>query len=143
MPWGWFQAHSTIRLPARGEIHLSNADHRPLSSTSPVIIEKADGTFYAALGGSGGSRIFGAVAQVMTHLERGLNVSAAVEAPRFHDQIFPRNVSLETGFDRSLIKDLQSKGHKVVEFDINLGIAEGRPPLLRELTSSPSYCQRL
>lgn len=91
-----------------------------------MIIEKADGSFHAALGGSGGSRIFGAVAQVLVHLERGMNVSAAVEAPRLHDQIFPQNVSLETGFDRSLVKELQDKGHTVVEFDINLGIAEGK-----------------
>jgi len=37
---------------------------RPLSSTSPSIIEHEDGSFWLAVGGSGGSRIFGAVAQV-------------------------------------------------------------------------------
>lgn len=37
---------------------------RPLSSTSPSIIENEDGSFWLAIGGSGGSRIFGAVAQV-------------------------------------------------------------------------------
>lgn len=34
---------------------------RPVSSTVPSIIENPDGSFYAAIGGSGGSRIFGSV----------------------------------------------------------------------------------
>ncbi len=38
---------------------------RPLSSTTPTIIENADGSFYLSIGGSGGSRIFPAVFQVL------------------------------------------------------------------------------
>lgn len=70
---------------------------RPLSSTSATIIERSDGTLYTAIGGSGGSRIFGAVAQVLMNMEWGMDVMSAIEAPRLHDQLFPASVTLETG----------------------------------------------
>jgi gamma-glutamyltranspeptidase/glutathione hydrolase/leukotriene-C4 hydrolase len=70
---------------------------RPLSSTAATIVEYPDGTLYTALGGSGGSRIFGAVAQVFLNLEWGMDVGQAVEAPRLHDQLFPAMVTAETG----------------------------------------------
>jgi gamma-glutamyltranspeptidase / glutathione hydrolase / leukotriene-C4 hydrolase len=73
------------------------ANKRPLSSTAATIVEYADGSLYTALGGSGGSRIFGAVAQVLLNMEWGMDVSAAVEEPRLHDQLYPAMVTLETG----------------------------------------------
>lgn len=73
------------------------AGKRPLSSTSPMIAEYEDGSFYAAMGGSGGSRIFGAVAQSFLNLEWGMDISEAIEAPRVHDQLFPPTVTIESG----------------------------------------------
>jgi gamma-glutamyltranspeptidase/glutathione hydrolase/leukotriene-C4 hydrolase len=70
---------------------------RPLSSTAATIVERPDGSLYTALGGSGGSRIFGAVAQVLLNLEWGMDVSEAIEAPRLHDQLYPAMVTVETG----------------------------------------------
>jgi len=70
---------------------------RPLSSTAASIVEYADGTLYTAIGGSGGSRIFGAVAQVLFNMDWGMDVMNAIEAPRLHDQLFPATVTLETG----------------------------------------------
>lgn len=67
---------------------------RPLSSTSPAIIDDAEGNFWLALGGSGGSRIFGAVAQVLLNLDWGYDLSHAIEEPRVHDQLLPAYVSL-------------------------------------------------
>ncbi|KAJ9096809.1 hypothetical protein QFC21_005080 [Naganishia friedmannii] len=69
---------------------------RPLSSTAATIVERPDGSLYTALGGSGGSRIFGAVAQVLLNLEWGMDVSEAIEAPRLHDQLYPAIVTVET-----------------------------------------------
>lgn len=66
-------------------------------STAATIVERPDGSLYIALGGSGGSRIFGAVAQVLLNVEWGMDISAAVEAPRLHDQLFPAMVTIESG----------------------------------------------
>lgn len=66
---------------------------RPLSSTSATIIDDADGEFWLSMGGSGGSRIFGAVAQVLLNLDWGYDLSHAIEEPRVHDQLLPETVS--------------------------------------------------
>jgi gamma-glutamyltranspeptidase/glutathione hydrolase/leukotriene-C4 hydrolase len=112
---------------------------RPLSSTAAAIVERPDGSLYTALGGSGGSRIFGAVAQVLLNLEWGMDVSAAIEAPRLHDQLYPALVTVETGqffplredlygkliratlgFEQEFADVLREKNHNVTYFDINL-----------------------
>ena len=67
---------------------------RPLSSTSATIIDDANGQFYLAIGGSGGSRIFGSVAQVILNLEWGYDLSHAIEEPRVHNQLLPAYVSI-------------------------------------------------
>jgi gamma-glutamyltranspeptidase/glutathione hydrolase/leukotriene-C4 hydrolase len=59
---------------------------RSLSSMTPVIIEDADGQFRMALGGAGGSRIFGSVFQTILHSFRGINISGSIEAGRVHDR---------------------------------------------------------
>ncbi|KAK4688922.1 hypothetical protein P7C73_g1180, partial [Tremellales sp. Uapishka_1] len=108
---------------------------RPLSSTAASILEYPNGTLYAVLGGSGGSRIFGAIAQVLINLESGMNLSEAIEAPRIHNQIIPATTTLEVGpegMDEVLVKSLRKKGHDVVPFDINLGIAEVQAIMLQD-----------
>jgi gamma-glutamyltranspeptidase/glutathione hydrolase/leukotriene-C4 hydrolase len=87
-----------------------------------------DGSLYAVLGGSGGSRIFPAIAQVILNLDCGLDISAAIERPRVHNQIVPAETTIEVGPegpDKKLMKGLRDRGHNVQEFDINLGVAEG------------------
>lgn len=111
---------------------MSRPDGRPLSSTAATIIMNEDHTLYAVLGGSGGSRIFPAVTQVILNLECGLDISAAIERPRVHNQIAPSETTIEVGpegSDKELVADLEAKGHIVQEFDINLGIAESESEL--------------
>lgn len=92
---------------------------RPLSSTAPTIIEHPDGSFYLALGGSGGSRIFGALVQTILNLDydagAGGNISGAVERPRVHDQLWPALVSIESGpeYEGEVTEYLKGKGHNV------------------------------
>lgn len=100
----------------------------PLSSTAPTIIENADGSLRAVLGGSGGSRIFPSIVQVIVNLECGDNLSEAIERPRIHDQVVPAVTTIEVGpegLDGELKADLESRGHVVGEFDINIGVSEG------------------
>ncbi|GAA5864975.1 hypothetical protein JCM8547_004257 [Rhodosporidiobolus lusitaniae] len=109
---------------------------RPLSSTSPIIMDhpissstsssssSAPSGAWLAIGGSGGSRIFGAVAQTLLNLDWGHDLSSAVEAPRVHHQLLPDYVSIESTFRPDLVAELEAKGHNVTLFDINVGIAE-------------------
>ena len=97
---------------------------RPLSSTAPTILEHPDGSFYLALGGSGGSKIFGSVAYVILGADAVLatalrddddwiDISKAVEAPRAHDQLFPLHVEMDSTFDQDSVDQLQARQHNV------------------------------
>lgn len=95
-------------LPA-SPYNYPEPNKRPLSSTSAMIMESdnaknddGDKEWIAAIGGSGGSRIFPSVAQVLLNLEWGMDVVTAVEEPRLHDQLFPAYVGAETGGYQSL-----------------------------------------
>lgn len=59
---------------------------RPLSSTAPTIITQEDGTFFLALGGSGGSMIFPSILQSILNVDWGMDIRAAIEAPRVRVQ---------------------------------------------------------
>lgn len=126
-----------------GVVNLPEPGKRPLSSISPVVVEHPTGDVMLALGGSGGSRIFPAVLQViLNHLDLNLDVSQSVERPRVHDQLYPMETSVESTFWEVGLEELRAKGHNVtsecwcidpnhfmsdmsyVAFDINMGVAE-------------------
>jgi gamma-glutamyltranspeptidase/glutathione hydrolase/leukotriene-C4 hydrolase len=86
---------------------------RPLSSTVPTIIEHPDGSFFVAIGGAGGSRIFGAVFQTLINLDLGLDVSQAVESGRLHDQLFPLSVFADSVVPPDILDALRVRGHNV------------------------------
>ncbi|KAJ3989135.1 gamma-glutamyltranspeptidase [Lentinula detonsa] len=92
---------------------------RPLSSTVPVIIENADGSFYISAGGAGGSLIFTAVLQVFLHLLQGMNLLDAVGHGRLHDQIYPPVTVADNIYPEDLLDALRERGHNVTVFDIN------------------------
>jgi gamma-glutamyltranspeptidase/glutathione hydrolase/leukotriene-C4 hydrolase len=100
---------------------------RPLSSTAPTVVHTPDGQIKAVLGGSGGSRIFPSVAQVLVNMACGDGLSAAIERPRLHDQVLPKLTTLEVGpdgVDNEWVAALEKRGHKIGQFDINVGAAE-------------------
>lgn len=84
---------------------------RPLSSIAPVVIEYPDGRLHLVAGGSGGSRIFGSVVQVILGIDWGLDIGAAIEQPRVHNQLFPQYTSIESTFSMNEILALAGKGH--------------------------------
>ncbi|KAK7692609.1 hypothetical protein QCA50_004241 [Cerrena zonata] len=92
---------------------------RPLSSTTPTIIENESGDFYLAIGGSGGSRIFPAVFQTILNLDWGQDVSTAIEYGRLHDQLYPEFVDIDDVYPSEVVADLRGRGHKVQINDIN------------------------
>src|SRR6266702_1205032 len=97
------------------EANLPGPGKRPLSSMSPTIVLK-DGKPVLVTGSPGGSRIISAVLQVIVDvLDYGMDVAAAVAAPRVHHQWLPDEVRVERGFPDDTLAALRAKGHHVVE----------------------------
>lgn len=105
---------------------------RPLSSSSPFIIEDSEGRFRYGGGSAGGSRIISCNVQQARNFmvcntvislgpslkvicqDYGMNLSDALSHPRLHDQIAPDETHLENGrFDDKFAVELNKMGHKV------------------------------
>ncbi|KAI1084525.1 gamma-glutamyltranspeptidase [Whalleya microplaca] len=100
---------------------------RPLSSITPVIVEKkskkssqdGDGAsdsweLFASVGAAGGSRIISSTTQVVWHMvEQGASMREAIAAPRFHDQLMPNQAVFEWTFDNATVASMAEKGHNV------------------------------
>jgi gamma-glutamyltranspeptidase/glutathione hydrolase len=86
---------------------------RPLSSMTPTIVLK-DGKLFLLLGSPGGARIVTTIANIlMAVVDDGMNIQEAVNAPRFHHQWLPDQVSVEQWFAPDAIKSLKQMGHKI------------------------------
>ncbi len=91
-------------------------EKRMLSSMSPTIIEK-DGHLSMVVGTPGGSTIITSVLQTILNVyDFGLTMQQAVNAPRFHHQWLPDEISFEpTKFSPLLLQNLSKKGYKINE----------------------------
>ena len=89
---------------------------RMLSSMTPTIVEK-NGKLLMVLGTPGGSTIITSVLQTILNVsEFNMTMQDAVDAPRFHHQWLPDDVSFEPAkFPESVMKELQHKGYKINE----------------------------
>jgi gamma-glutamyltranspeptidase/glutathione hydrolase len=91
------------------------AGKRPLSSMSPTIVLR-DGAPVLAIGGSGGPRIISATLQTLVNVvDFGMDLEAAVAAPRIHDQAIPAKLFVEPALDAGIVAELRKLGHDVVE----------------------------
>ena len=91
---------------------------KPLSSMTPVVVEKQGKTVMVA-GGSGGPMIISSVFQVLyRYLSNGLSLDSAVQAPRMHHQFLPGNLYFEKNrFSPLILNSLRKKGHQLKERD--------------------------
>lgn len=91
-------------------------EKRMLSSMTPTIVEK-NGKLFMVVGTPGGSTIITSVLQTILNVyEYKMTMQAAVNAPRFHHQWLPDEVSFEpNGFDNSILDNLKQKGYKINE----------------------------
>jgi gamma-glutamyltranspeptidase / glutathione hydrolase len=97
------------------EANLPGPGKRPLSSMSPTMVLK-NGKPVLVTGSPGGSRIISTVLQVIVNvLDYGMDVAAAVAAPRLHHQWLPDEVRIERGFADETLAALKAKGHRVIE----------------------------
>lgn len=89
---------------------------RPLSSMTPTIVTR-DGAVRLVVGSPGGSRIITTTLQVVLNvLDHGMDVAAAVAAPRIHHQWTPPEVYAEPrALTPKVTARLRELGHPVVE----------------------------
>lgn len=89
---------------------------RPLSSMSPTLVEK-DGKIVMALGAQGGPRIISSVFQILHRsFATGLDMDAAIQAPRVHHQVLPNVLYADPNrLSPDVLENLRKRGHTVEE----------------------------
>lgn len=89
---------------------------RMLSSMTPTIVEK-NGKLFMVVGTPGGSTIITSVLQTILNVyEFGMSMQEAVDAPRFHHQWLPDEITFEpSSFSKETIKQLKEKEYKINE----------------------------
>ncbi|RJP77487.1 MAG: gamma-glutamyltransferase [Candidatus Zixiibacteriota bacterium] len=96
-----------------GDANAIAPGKRPLSSMTPTLVFY-QGRPFMVLGSPGGPRIITAVLQTLLNvIDHGMDVQAAVDAPRIHHQWKPDRIYLEDGIPADVIENLVAKGHDV------------------------------
>ncbi len=95
------------------EANLAAPGKRMLSSMTPTIVTRPDGTLFAVIGTPGGRTIINSVLQVTLDLiDFHMGVLEAVEAPRIHEQWLPDRVTMEwAAWGDTVIADLEQRGY--------------------------------
>jgi gamma-glutamyltranspeptidase/glutathione hydrolase len=98
-----------------GDANAPGPRKRPLSSMTPTIVLKDERPFLVT-GGAGGSRIITAVLQtILNAVDFGMDIGAAVSAPREHLQWLPDQLELEPGIDAPVMQALVEKRQNAKE----------------------------
>ena len=105
----------------------------PLSSMSPTILTR-DGKVALIIGSPGGSRIITITLQaILNMIDHGMDVQAAIDAPRIHAQWLPDVISVEPfGLSPDTRHLLEDRGHRLSDvgpWGIAEGIVTGAPTL--------------
>lgn len=111
----------------QGERNKVEPMKRPLSSMTPTIVMRKDGTPWFALGARGGPRIITSVLQsVVNVIDHDMNIQQAIDAPRVHQQWFPDEILHEPlGFSPDTLNILIRYGHKFAEKPAYIASATG------------------
>ena len=98
---------------------------RMLSSMTPTIVLDSTGKVKMVVGTPGGATIITSVFQVVHNvLTFGMNLSEAVNAPRFHHQWLPDQIFIEkNALPKATVKALEAMGHKIVVRE-NIGLVD-------------------
>ncbi len=81
----------------QGERNKVEPKKRPLSSMTPTIVLRKDGSTWFALGARGGPRIISAVMQTIINvIDYDMNILEAISAPRMHHQWLPDSIMWES-----------------------------------------------
>ena len=96
--------------------NLAEPRKRMLSSMTPTIVAR-DGRVVMVTGSPGGRTIINTVLQTIVNVvDFGMNVQEAVDAPRFHHQWLPDQITVERrGFSPDTLGLLRRMGHSITE----------------------------
>jgi gamma-glutamyltranspeptidase/glutathione hydrolase len=99
----------------QGQANAIAPGKRPLSAMTPTFVTK-DGRLFLVIGSPGGPTIINTVLQVVLNLiDFGFTIQEAIDAPRFHHQYLPDELSMEKqGWVRDVVTALEKRGHKTV-----------------------------
>ncbi len=100
---------------------------RPLSSMTPTIVLRKDGSPWFALGARGGPRIISAVVQsVINVIDFDMDLQQAIDAPRIHHQWLPDQIFYERfGMSADTMNVLRSFGHSFADRPGSIASATG------------------
>ncbi len=101
----------------QGENNAVGPGKRMLSAMTPSIAVAPDGKLRMVVGTPGGATIITTVFQVISNvLDYGMELAAAVNAPRVHNQHLPDQIWYEKGgLEPGTVQRLGDMGHKMVE----------------------------
>jgi gamma-glutamyltranspeptidase / glutathione hydrolase len=101
----------------QGERNKVEPGKRPLSSMTPTIVLRKDGSLWFAVGARGGPRIISAVMQtVINVIDHDMDISEAIAAPRIHHQWLPDQILYEPyGMSPDTMNVLTGYGHKFAD----------------------------
>ncbi|MEO7659358.1 MAG: gamma-glutamyltransferase, partial [Pyrinomonadaceae bacterium] len=111
----------------QGERNRVQPGKRPLSSMTPTIVLRKDGSVWFALGARGGPRIISAVMQsVINVIDYDMDIQRAIDAPRIHHQWFPDEILYEPySLSPDTLSILTGYGHKFTGNPGNIASATG------------------
>ncbi len=98
----------------QGEANAIAPGKRPLSSMSPTLVMNPDHRLFMVTGSPGGSRIITITLEtILNVIDHGMDIQAAVDAPRIHHQWLPDIVYLEPGaLSDDTREKLSSQGYR-------------------------------
>ncbi len=101
----------------QGENNSVQPRKRPLSSMTPTIVLRKDGSFWFSLGARGGPRIITSVLQaILNIIDHEMNIQQAIDAPRIHHQWLPDEILTEPfGMSADTRLALEAHGHQFAE----------------------------
>lgn len=111
----------------QGERNKVEPKKRPLSSMTPTIVMRKDGSTWFALGARGGPRIISAVMQsIINVIDHDMNILEAISAPRMHHQWLPDSIRWEeNGISPDTMNIMRGYGHIFDDTAGNVASATG------------------
>ena len=98
-----------------GEANAIQPGKRMLSSMTPTLVTKNNQP-YITIGTPGGTTIPNQVYEGLVNIiDHKMSLKAAIDAPRFHHQHIPDNITVEADFPEQTIITLKEKGYTVIK----------------------------
>lgn len=109
----------------QGERNAVAGRKRPLSSMTPTIVSRPDGSLWFAVGSPGGPTIINTVLQVIVNVvDSGMDIQEAVDYTRVHHQWLPDEAAHEPNLPRAVRTELEARGQRFASSARRIGDAQ-------------------